>query len=267
VSHVGGSPRKLKIPVTPQDAARWFLRDMASSSGYVLEPVPGSDPLLAGYGSYRPLLTAPDPWYFAGVIALEVCKVIDFYPPEYSNEVMRYVCDECDRTVGREGTDVASLSMLIMGRLGIGAVLMRGKAPDSVLGKIMTILMGSEKSIGSKMPAPEAHKQLRAALKLGQPVWWRVFRKRYRLSFDPEADLAAEQTLKPLDLAEELAIDAALRAERKKEAVKDTTFAGAMAEFLSNDGVLVLDTPLTEPISGPLPGLSPGLIAEHTAPL
>ena len=269
MSRVAGSARKLKIPVTPQDAARWFLRDMASSSGYVIEPVPGSDPLLAGYGSYRPLLTAPDPWYFAGVIALEVCKVIDFYPQEFSNEVMRHVCEECDRTVGREGTDVADLSMLIMGRLGIGAVLMRGRAPDSVLGKIMTILMGSEKAIGKKMPAPEAHKQLRAALKLGQPVWWRVFRKRYRLSFDPEADLAAEETLKPLDLAEELAIDAALRAERKKEAVKDTTFAGAMAEFLSNDGVLILDNPIegpiTEPISGPLPGLGAAFTIENTA--
>ena len=238
----GGSARSAKILVTPQDAARWFLRDMATSSGYTMEPVPGSDPLLAGYGSYRPLLTAPDPWYFAGVLALEVCKVIDYYPRAYSGEVMRYVCDECDRTVGREGDDVAALAQLIMGRLGIGAVLMRGKAPDSVLGKVMSILMGSEKSVGKKMPAPEAHHQLRAALKLGQPVWWRVFRKKYRLSFDPEAEMAAEQLLKPIDLSEHMAIEAELAAERKKEIVQDSTFAGAMAGFLADDGILVLDS-------------------------
>ena len=247
MSRAGGSPRKSKIPVTPQDAARWFLRDMASSSGYTIDPVPGSDPLLAGYGSYRPLLTAADPWYFAGVIALEVCKVIDYYPPAYSDEVMRVVCDECDRTVGRDGSDVADLSMLIMGRLGIGAVLMRGKAPDSVLGKIMTILMGSEKSVGKRMPAPEAHKQLRAALKLGKPVWWRVFRTKYVLSFDPEGDLAGDQVLKPLDLAAELALDAAIEAERK-ELVAENSFAGAMAGFLANDGIMVLDKPIIESI-------------------
>jgi hypothetical protein len=249
VARAGGSVRKLKIPVTPQDAARWFLRDMASSSGYTIEPVPGSDPLLAGYGSYRPLLTAPDPWYFAGVIALEVCKVIDFYPPEYSAEVMRHVCEQCDRMVGREGDDVAALAMLIMGRLGIGAVLMRGRAPDSVLGKVMMILMGSEKSIGAKMPAPEAHRQLRAALKLGNPVWWRVFRKRYRLSFDPEADLAAEQVLRPiLEREDEVAFqDEMDRAAEKDRLVASTGFAEAMAELAETaDLVLVLDNPIVE---------------------
>ena len=239
----------MKIPVLPQDAARWFLRDMASSSGYIIDPIPGSDPLLAAYGSYRPLLTAPDPWYFAGVLALEVCKVIDFYPPAFSDEVMRHVCEQCDTVVGREGNDVAALAMLIMGRLGIGAVLMRGKAPDSVLGKVMMILMGSEKSIGSKMPAPEAHRQLRAALKLGNPVWWRVFRKRYRLSFDPEADLAAEQVLRPIREAEE---DAAIqdmleRAAAKERAVASTSFAEAMAELAETaDLVLVLDKPIID---------------------
>ncbi len=249
VARAGGSSRKLKIPVTPQDAARWFLRDMATSSGYIMDPIPGADPLLAGYGSYRPLLTAPDPWYFAGVIALEVCKVIDFYPPEYSAEVMRHVCEQCDSVVGREGDDVAALAMLIMGRLGIGAVLMRGKAPDSVLGKVMMILMGSEKAVGARMPAPEAHRQLRAALKLGNPVWWRVFRKRYRLSFDPEADLAAEQKLRPiLEREDEMAIEEEMeRAAEKERLVRSTGFAEAMAELAGTaDLVLVLDKPFTE---------------------
>lgn len=238
----GGSARTAKPLVTPLEAARWFLRDMAQAAGYLVPPVEGADPLLAGYASYRPLLTAADPWYFAGVIALEACKVVDYYHPAYSNPVMRHICAEADRIIGREGTEVADLAQLIMGRLGIGTVLMRGKAPDSVLGKIMYILMGSAKSAESKMPAPEAHQMLRAALKLGKPVWWRVFRKKYRLSLDPEAELEAAKlrpiAAPPLDAESE----AALRAERRKEAVANTTFAGAMADFLSNDGILVLDS-------------------------
>ncbi len=236
----GGSTRSDKIPVTPAEAARWFLRDMAVAAGYPVDPVPGADTLLSNYASYRPLLTAADPWYFAGVIALEACKVVDYYRPEFSNEVMRHVAEQADKIIGRDGSDVADLALLIMGRLGIGTVLLRGKAPDSVLGKIMYILMGSAKSMESKMPAPDAHTMLRAALKLGKPIWWRVFRKRYRLSFDPEGELA-DSKLKSIVEEEAAAAHAAARAERKKEAVASTTFASAMAGFTADDGVLVLD--------------------------
>lgn len=237
----GGSIRSAKIPVTPLAAARWFLRDMALAAGYATDPVPGADPVLAGYASYRPLLTAADPWYFAGILALEACKVVDYYRPEFSNEVMRHIIEQCDKVIGREGREVADLTQLIMGRLGIGTVLLRGKAPDSVLGKIMYIMMGSAKSVESKMPAPDAHLMLRAALKLGKPIWWRVFRKKYRLSFDPEGELAEQSKLRPID---EDALDeahAARMIEHKKEVVAATTFAGAMAGFLADDGILVLD--------------------------
>lgn len=241
----GGSARSAKIPVTPLDAARWFLRDMALAAGYPVPEIPGADPVLAGYASYRPLLTAADPWYFAGVLALEACKVVDYYRSEYSNEVMRHIADEADRIIGRDGSEVADLAFLIMGRLGIGTVLLRGKAPDSVLGKIMYILMGSAKSAASRMPAPDAHQMLRAALKLGKPVWWRVFRKKYRLSFDPEGELAEESKLRPI-LEENAAVAEAhanRMIERKKEAVASTDFASAMAGFLAgnDDNVLVLD--------------------------
>ena len=213
----GGSIRSAKIPVTPVDAARWFLRDMALAAGYTTDPVPGADPVLAGYASYRPLLTAADPWYFAGVLALEACMVVDYYSPEFSNEVMRHIIEQCDKVIGREGTEVADLTQLIMGRLGIGTVLLRGKAPDSVLGKIMYIMMGSAKSVESKMPAPDAHTMLRAALKLGKPIWWRVFRKKYRLSFDPEGDLAEQAKRGPMIEEEAAAAHAARMVVQKKE--------------------------------------------------
>ena len=214
---------------------------MALAAGYATDPVPGADPLLAGYASYRPLLTAADPWYFAGVLALEACKVVDYYGPEYSNEVMRHIVERCDKVIGREGSDVADLTLLIMGRLGIGTVLLRGKAPDSVLGKIMYILMGSGKAVEAKMPAPDAHLMLRAALKLGNPIWWRVFRKKYRLSFDPEGELADRSKLRAIDEDARAEAHAARMVEHRKEVVASTTFAGVMAEFMASDAVLVLD--------------------------
>jgi hypothetical protein len=67
----------------------------------------------------------------------------------------------------------------MMGRLGIGTVILRGKVPDSLLAKIMMILIGSPKASEHLMPDPGAHKQLRAALKLGAPIWWKIFRQKF----------------------------------------------------------------------------------------
>jgi hypothetical protein len=140
--------------------------------------------MLSVYATWRPMLTAPDPWYFAGLIALEGCKVTDFLKPAISTEVMREIFEQADRAVGRSGSDVATLAFLTLGRLGLGTVLLRGKAPDNMLGKIMMILLGSAKSAAPHMPAPEAHRQLRAALKTGAPVWWKMFNQGYELDLD-----------------------------------------------------------------------------------
>ena len=181
---ISGGQKIDRIKVTPRAAAGWFLRDMAEASGYLPATSSRGTRMLSVYATYRPMLTAPDPWYFAGIIALEGCKVTDFYPTAISTEVMREIFDQADRAVGRDGSDVATLAFLAMGRLGIGTVLLRGKAPDSVLGQIMMILLGSAKSAARHMPAPEAHRQLRAALKTGSPVWWKMFHRRYALDLD-----------------------------------------------------------------------------------
>lgn len=187
LSVVGGGAKIERIKVTPREAAGWFLRDMAEASGYLPATSSRGTRMLSVYATYRPMLTAPDPWYFAGIIALEGCKVPDFFASETSSDVMREIFDQADRAVGREGTDVATLAFLTMGRLGIGTVLLRGKAPDSMLGKIMMILIGSPKAAAPRMPAPEAHRQLRAALKTGAPVWWKMFHRRYELDVDAPA--------------------------------------------------------------------------------
>ena len=170
-----------KPTVAPRTAVSWFLHDMAQASGYAIAKPPSAGRRLSGYAMFRPMLTQPDPWYFAGIVALEACKVCDLFSSEVASEVMREIYEQADAVAGREGNDVATLTMLIMGRLGLGTVLLRGKAPDSLLGKIMMILIGSETAAKPLMPAPEAHRQLRAALKLGAPVWWRMFRKGWEL--------------------------------------------------------------------------------------
>jgi hypothetical protein len=188
VKAAGRAGKAGRITVTPQAAAGWFLRDMAEVSGYALAMSSRSERLLSVYAACKPMLTAPDPWYFAGIIALEGCKVPDFFAPETASEIMRAVFEQADRTIGRAGSDVATLAFLTMGRLGIGTVLLRGKAPDNLLGKIMMILIGSPKAAAPHMPAPEAHKQLRAALKSGSPVWWKMFHQRYEIDTAAPAD-------------------------------------------------------------------------------
>lgn len=133
---------RAKTFIAPQDAVAWFLRDMADVSGYMGRDNGVRSPL-AAYSLYRPVLTAPDPWYFAGVVALEACKICDLFPSEQSKEVMREVFATMDQAIGRTDEDASSLAFLIMGRLGMGSILLHRKVPDNLLAKVMLILLGS----------------------------------------------------------------------------------------------------------------------------
>lgn len=166
--------------ISAKDAAQWFLCDMAEVSGYAITGFARSE-MRSLYPQYRPMLTQPDPWYYAGTVALEAAKICDLFPPEESDALLREVFEQINVVIGRKNSDVSTLAFLLLGRLGLGAVLMRRKVPDDMLGKIMMILAGPEAGTGSRMPAPEAHAQLRKALKFGPPVWWAVFQNHFHV--------------------------------------------------------------------------------------
>jgi len=167
-----------KTFVSPQEAADWFLTDLAEVSGYaVADWTEGKR--LSAYASYRPILTAPDPWYFAGIVALESCKICDLFPREQSDQVLREVLGRVDRVAGREDDEVSKLVFVLMGRMGMGALIMHRKVPDILLGKVMMILLGSASAAAQHMPTDAAHEQIRAALKLGEPVWWPMFNRTF----------------------------------------------------------------------------------------
>ncbi len=172
-----------KAFIAPEDAVAWFLRDMADVSGYVGQDNGVRSPL-AGYALYRPVLTAPDPWYFAGIVALEACKICDLFPTDQADEVLRQVFAAMDKAIGRNDTDASSLAIMIMGRLGMGSLILHRKVPDNLLAKVMLILLGSAQSAAPLMPDDTAHEQIRKALKLGKPVWWQMFARRYEFNAD-----------------------------------------------------------------------------------
>ena len=178
---IGGA--RAKTFIAPKDAVAWFLRDMADVSGYIskISKDNGVRSPLAAYSQYRPVLTAPDPWYFAGVVALESCKICDLFPSEQSKDVLREVFATMDGAIGRTDEDSSSLAFLIMGRLGVGSILLHRKVPDNLLAKVMLILLASASAAVPLMPDDTAHEQIRAALKLGKPVWWTMFARRYEL--------------------------------------------------------------------------------------
>lgn len=181
------APRE-KSFVAPKEAVAWFLRDMADVSGYIGVETGVRSPL-AAYALFRPVLTEPDPWYFAGVVALEAAKICDVFETEQADEILRLVFGTMDNVIGRGDTDSSSLAILIMGRLGMGSLIMHRKVPDNLLAKVMMILLGSAESAAPLMPDDTAHEKIRKALKLGTPVWWAMFARRYELS-----DVAAEET-------------------------------------------------------------------------
>ena len=178
------NPRKkppTTIGMTAKKAVMWFLADMAEVSGFAISGFKRSEEMHSMYPDYRPMLTSPDPWYYAGTVALEASKICDLFPPDESDSALREVFEQVDSVIARKNRDVSTLTFLMLGRLGLGAVLMRRKVPDDMLGQIMMILIGSESAAAPRMPSPDAHKQLRKALKFGPPVWWSEFRQQYHI--------------------------------------------------------------------------------------
>ena len=169
------------VGMTANDAARWFLCDMAEVSGFAMSGIDRTEAMRSAYPDYRPMLTSPDPWYYTGTVALEASKICDLFPPDESDAILREVFEQVDSIIARNNKDVSTLTFLMLGRLGLGAVLMRRKVPDDMLGQIMMILIGSESAAAPLMPAPDTHRQLRKALKFGPPIWWTVFKRHYRI--------------------------------------------------------------------------------------
>jgi hypothetical protein len=191
MSYQVAAPRE-KAFVTPQMAVAWFLRDMADVSGYMGSGAAVRSPL-AAYALFRPVLTLPDPWYFAGVVALEAAKITDLFETPQADEVLREVFGTMDKVIGRDDNDASSLAILIMGRLGMGSLILHRRVPDNLLAKVMMILLGSAEAAAPLMPDDTAHEKIRKALKLGKPVWWTMFDRRYELTdaADDEAVSAA----------------------------------------------------------------------------
>jgi len=239
-----GVPDDQKKLIKPRAAVAWFLSDMAETSGYAVATWTNGR-MLSMYAEYRPLLTAPDPWYYAGIVALEACKIMDLFEKREADELMREVIRQMDGVVGRFNTDCSELAILLMGRLGMGSLIMHRKVPDNLLAKIMLILLGSPSAAAPNMPDGNAHKQLKAALKTGAPVWWRMFRRYNKLKMAGMTEAKPVLT-KSILKAEPVKLG---NAKTKQEAasLKDI-LNNAMADVpeASSSGPLLLENPLME---------------------
>lgn len=187
---------EVKPLISPRAAADWFLHDMAEVSGFILSGFKNMSPLSV-YASYRPILTKPDPWYFAGVVALEASAITEIFTTVGADDILREIFGQMDAVVGRDDNDASALTLMLLGRLGLGSVLMGRKVPENMLSRMMIMLIGSERSLKRVMPDEDAHKQLRAALKSGKPVWWKMFARRYRLTTAPDSVIESRLTFGP----------------------------------------------------------------------
>lgn len=166
-----------------QDAASWFVGDLLEVSGFTRASMRHR----SGYAHFRPVLTKADPWYFAGLVALEACKICDLFPAEKADTLLREVLAQADAAGERHGVRVSNLVLGVMGRLGMGALLLQVRVPDVLIAKVMRLLLGSPRAAVRLIPTRDAHEQVKSALKLGQPVWWKMFVRRFdvRLKDEP----------------------------------------------------------------------------------
>ncbi len=119
-----------------------------------------------------PLLTTPDPWFFAGLVALEATKVSDLFTKKEAGALLNEIMLHADQTVGRRGRTISKVIFALIGRLGYGAILMRKKVPDEEIGKIIRVLLGGNKQWKHLLPSVKAHRQLYKSLGMGTPSWW-----------------------------------------------------------------------------------------------
>ena len=51
----------------------------------------------------KPILTSPDPWFYAGLVALEAAKISDLFPRKEAGALLRELTQQADSVVGRRG--------------------------------------------------------------------------------------------------------------------------------------------------------------------
>jgi hypothetical protein len=168
-------PQVTRTFMPVEEAAHWFIGDLLEVSGFVR----GHMRHRSGYSHYRPVLTKPDPWYFAGLVALEACKIMDLFPPDKADALLREVLAQADKASERHEVRVSNLVLGVMGRLGVGALLLKAAVPDILIAKVMRLLLGSPRAAVRLIPTRDAHEQVTSALKLGQPVWWKMYVRRF----------------------------------------------------------------------------------------
>jgi hypothetical protein len=242
--------------ISPQAAAEWFLLDMAEVSGFMRSGFANMSPLSV-YGTYRPVLTKPDPWYFAGVVALEAAAITDLYTPEGAEEILREIFRQMDKTVGRNDALASELTMMLLGRLGLGSILMGRKVPEDKLGRTMLLLIGGDRALKRVMPDDKAPQQIRAALKSGKPIWWKMFARRYRLTTAPDSAVESRIAVPygsepqlPDNINEDASDDPVLRLEALRVALENADLPIA-AKAKSTDDELdsLLESDQAEPQS------------------
>ncbi len=175
-------PQVTRTFLYPEEAAHWFVGDLLEVSGFVRPHMRHR----SGYSHYRPILTKPDPWYFAGLVALEACKIIDLFPAAKADAILREVLAQADAASARHEVRVSHLVQGVMGRLGIGAILLKATVPDILIAKVMRLLIGSPRAAIRLIPTRDAHEQVTSALKLGQPVWWKMYVRRFDIRLQGE---------------------------------------------------------------------------------
>jgi len=156
------------------EAIDMFLSDIAEVAGYAPERDEMRD--VSAYVLRRPILTVPDPWFFAGLIALESSKICDLFQPPEAAILLREISARVDPMTGRRGNTISRLIFALMGRLGFGAVIKHMKVPDHQIGDVIRLMMGNQKTWPHLLPTMTAHRQVRAALKMGPPSWWQEYR-------------------------------------------------------------------------------------------
>jgi hypothetical protein len=118
-----------------------------------------------------------------------------------------------------------------------------------MLARIMLLLMGSERNVKKIMPDPKAHDQLRAALRSGRPVWWKMFSRRFKLEGEDKTAVLPKPRVAPA--AKPISLD---EARARREALREALAAAEIPwpPALGGKSAPAHDDPLADVLETPL---------------
>jgi hypothetical protein len=177
--------------VEPKAAVTRFLADMAKVAKRTYPAwhetlTDGIKDCPLSYDQRRAVLEIHplDDYYFAGVVALEVSKIRQYFPHDEASELLSLIAEQIDALANRTDRVVSDLAFFIASRIELARGIDKQKMPYDQVVKAILQRLGIDKIEATQHLMTETVYRHMLGEPLGVPEWWKNFRAKYKINTD-----------------------------------------------------------------------------------